>query len=73
MPSLKKQLSRLRRSNPHDELFHSVFSRKENAADELRHLLPRRISRRIDWSTLRLEGSRFVELAFAHLPAILPS
>jgi hypothetical protein len=38
--------------NPHDRLFKHVFSKPEQAAEELRSVLPEPIARRIDWSTL---------------------
>ena len=52
----------VRFGNPHDELFHTVFSRVDNAAGELCHVLPARIREQIDWRTLRLEDGHFVGL-----------
>jgi len=47
-----------RATNPHDALFRRVFSDPENAAAELRHVLPRELARAIDWETLKVcEGS----------------
>ena len=46
---------------PHDALFRHVFSRKENAAGELRAVLPAALATRIDWSSLRLDEGRFVD------------
>jgi hypothetical protein len=42
---------------PHDALFKAVFSSPEHAEAELRAVLPPRLSRRIDWSTLALVTS----------------
>ena len=46
---------------PHDALFRHVFSRTENAAGELRAVLPAALSARIDWASLRLVDGRFVD------------
>jgi predicted transposase YdaD len=45
----------------HDTLFKHVFSDPDNAAAELRAVLPARIARAVDWSTLRLEPGSFVD------------
>jgi predicted transposase/invertase (TIGR01784 family) len=42
-------------SQPHNSLFHKAFSDLENAAGQLRAVLPQEIAARIDWRTLRLE------------------
>jgi hypothetical protein len=47
--------------NPHDTLSRRVFSRKENAAGELRAVLPDALSGRIDWASLELVDGRFVD------------
>ncbi|MFO0715104.1 MAG: Rpn family recombination-promoting nuclease/putative transposase [Sandaracinus sp.] len=48
---------------PHDALFKAVFSLPEHAEAELRAVLPARLARRIDWSTLALAGGSFVDEA----------
>lgn len=48
-------------SSPHDALFKHVFSQPEHAASELRAVLPARLSARLDWSSLELEPSSFVD------------
>ena len=48
---------------PHDALFKAVFSSPEHAEAELRAVLPPRLARRIDWSTLALVGGSFVDEA----------
>ncbi|MFO0714458.1 MAG: Rpn family recombination-promoting nuclease/putative transposase [Sandaracinus sp.] len=48
---------------PHDALFKAVFSSPEHAEAELRAVLPARLARRIDWSTLALAGGSFVDEA----------
>ena len=45
----------------HDALFKHVFSVPEHAAAELASVLPREVSARIAWSTLRLEPGSFVD------------
>jgi predicted transposase/invertase (TIGR01784 family) len=51
--------------NPHDALFRHVFSRTENAAGELRAVLPEALAARIDWASLELVDGRFVDPALA--------
>jgi predicted transposase YdaD len=46
---------------PHDALFRFAFSRPENAAGELRSVLPVPLASRIDWSTLRLADGHYVD------------
>jgi predicted transposase YdaD len=46
---------------PHDALFHFAFSRAENAAGELRSVLPPALASRIDWSTLTLTDGHYVD------------
>jgi len=55
-------------NNPHDALFKAVFGAPARAAELLRHLLPRRLARRIDWSSLRAVDRTFVDdaLRFHH-------
>ncbi|MGW0182058.1 Rpn family recombination-promoting nuclease/putative transposase [Nocardia sp. NPDC003345] len=48
------------RSNPHDAYFRKVMARPDNAASELRAVLPDTISARIDWPTLELQPGSFV-------------
>jgi predicted transposase/invertase (TIGR01784 family) len=47
--------------NPHDRFFRRIFSDPENAAGELRTILPAEIVGRIDWSTLCLSKSTYVD------------
>jgi predicted transposase YdaD len=47
--------------NPHDALFHAAFSRQENAAAELRAVLPPALVARIDWATLHLTDGHYVD------------
>src|SRR6187431_719506 len=46
---------------PHDALLKSVFRNPENAASELRLVLPERISALIDWSSLELCPGSFID------------
>jgi predicted transposase YdaD len=46
---------------PHDALFRFVFSRAENAAGELRAVLPAALTSRIDWSTLSLTDGHYID------------
>lgn len=48
-------------SSPHDALFKHVFSQPEHAASELRAVLPAGLAARLDWSSLELEPSSFVD------------
>ena len=48
-------------STPHDALFKYVFSQPEHAASELLAVLPRELSARLDWTTLKLEPGTFVD------------
>ncbi len=48
------------RSNSHDAYFRHVMARPENAASELRAVLPVEITSRIDWSGLQLQSGSFV-------------
>ena len=50
-----------RLSSPHDALFRGVFGNPARAAELLCHLLPRRLARRIDWSSLRAVDRTFVD------------
>jgi predicted transposase YdaD len=47
--------------NPHDALFKHVFSHPKRAAEELRHVLPDRVARHIDWQTLEPLPGSFVD------------
>lgn len=53
---------------PHDKLFKLTFTRLDVARLHLASLLPERIAKRVDWSTLKLEPGSFVdeELAAMH-------
>ena len=55
-------------THPHDALFHKAFSNLENAAGQLRAVLPPELVRRIDWSSLRLDDGHYfdAELAETH-------
>ena len=48
-------------TNPHDALVRNVFSEVENAAGLFRSVLPKKLSAAIDWPTLRLENTSFVD------------
>jgi predicted transposase/invertase (TIGR01784 family) len=48
-------------SNPHDALFKYVFSQPEHAAAELQAVLPAALVTRVDWKTLTLLPSSFVD------------
>ena len=48
-------------TNPHDSLVRNVLSSLENAEGELRAVLPQALCDAIDWRTLRLENSHFVD------------
>jgi predicted transposase/invertase (TIGR01784 family) len=50
-----------RMQTPHDRLFKRVFSNPEEAAGELRHVLPPAVIRLIDWSTLRAVRATFID------------
>ncbi|MBF6355622.1 Rpn family recombination-promoting nuclease/putative transposase [Nocardia higoensis] len=47
-------------ANPHDALFRRIMARPDNAAGELRHVLPEAVVNRIDWAALRFESCSFV-------------
>lgn len=47
--------------NPHDLFFKETFGRVENARAFLGRYLPPRIAAKIDWATLKLEQSSFVD------------
>lgn len=66
---------------PHDALFKDTFSNLENAAEELRAVLPPAIAAALDWPTLTLEsgsfieaalGKRFSDLLFSITPRVTP-
>jgi hypothetical protein len=48
-------------NTPHDALFRFTFSRMENAAGELRAVLPAALVSKIDWTTLRIEDGHYVD------------
>lgn len=47
--------------SPHDALFKYIFSQPENAASELRTVLPAALSNRLEWASLELQPSTFVD------------
>jgi predicted transposase YdaD len=50
---------------PHDKLVKSTFSDPDNARAFLQAHLPRKLTRRIDWSTLSLASGSFIDPEFA--------
>lgn len=48
-------------SQEHDALFKYVFSQPENAASELRSVLPEQLANQIDWGTLEPQPANFVD------------
>ena len=48
-------------STPHDALFRAIFSSPENAAGQLRAVLPRQVADGVDWSTLCLQPGSYLE------------
>ncbi len=50
---------------PHDKLVKSTFSDPDNARAFLQAHLPRKLTRRIDWSTLNLASGSFIDTEFA--------
>ena len=50
---------------PHDKLVKSTFSDPDNACAFLQANLPRKLARRIDWSTLSLASGSFIDPEFA--------
>jgi predicted transposase YdaD len=50
---------------PHDKLVKSTFSDPDNARAFLQANLPRKLARRIDWSTLSLASGSFIDPEFA--------
>jgi predicted transposase YdaD len=50
---------------PHDKLVKSTFSDPDNARAFLEANLPRKLTRRIDWSTLSLVSGSFIDPEFA--------
>jgi predicted transposase/invertase (TIGR01784 family) len=51
--------------HPHDKLVKSTFSDPDNARAFLQANLPRKLARRIDWSTLSLASGSFIDPEFA--------
>ena len=49
--------------HPHDKLFRTIFSDKEEAEGFLRAYLPETISNQLDWQTLTLVETSFVDEA----------
>ena len=52
-------------SKPHDALFKAAFEHPDHAAALFRHLLPPALVREVDWATLTLEPSSFVDPSLA--------
>jgi len=48
-------------NNPHDKLIKIVFSDRQEAVDFFQDKLPKELVEIIDWDTLELEGSRFID------------
>ena len=53
--------------NPHDRFFRHVFSDPENAAGELKTILPAELSAHIAWSSLRLVPGSYVDAELSDL------
>jgi len=56
----------MKRQSPHNALFLSVFSRKQEAIGELRAILPPAIVERINWDTLTLVDGSFIDPRLSH-------
>jgi predicted transposase YdaD len=52
---------------PHDKLVKSTFSDPDNARAFLQANLPRKLARRIDWSTLSLASGSFIDPEFSRI------
>jgi hypothetical protein len=52
---------------PHDKLVKSTFSDPDNARAFLQAHLPRKLTRRIDWSTLNLASGSFIDPEFSRI------
>ena len=48
--------------SPHDAFVKYTFSNLENATVALRSALPEKLSRRVDWQSLRLESGSHVDV-----------
>jgi predicted transposase/invertase (TIGR01784 family) len=48
-------------ASPHDALFKYVFAKPEHTASELRAIFPTALSQRLDWGSLQLEPSSFID------------
>jgi predicted transposase YdaD len=48
-------------STPHDRLFKATFSQPQHGAELLRSVLPPEVVRHIDWNTLRVEPTSFID------------
>ncbi len=48
-------------SNPHDQFFKAVFSKKKIMADFIKHFLPKSISQNINLDSLNLENNSFID------------
>ena len=47
--------------HPHDGLVKRIFTVRETAAVELRHVLPTSLCERLDWETLEVEPTSFID------------
>jgi predicted transposase/invertase (TIGR01784 family) len=50
--------------NPHDKLIKIVFSDRQEAVSFFKNNLPKKMIDLIDWDTLRLEGSQYIDETF---------
>jgi addiction module HigA family antidote len=48
-------------NNPHDKLIKIVFSDRQEAVEFFQNKLPQEIVKNIDWDTLELEGSNYID------------
>ena len=48
-------------SNKHDEFFYEEFSNPQNAVDLLKNALPVELSQRLDYTSVNIENSRYVD------------
>ena len=51
--------------HPNDKLLKATFSNPDNARGFFEHYLPKQISNAVDWNSLRLESSTFVDPQFS--------
>ncbi|MEA2012994.1 MAG: Rpn family recombination-promoting nuclease/putative transposase, partial [Verrucomicrobiota bacterium] len=48
-------------NNPHDKLFKEVFSNKKEAIAFLKDSIPKTVSSKIDWNSLKLQKNNFID------------